>query len=116
MIEGLLQPAINVGLSEFDFWTMTVAEVERYLQGAVWRHKTQAQFDYTLANVIARNVGCILGGGDILSIEEVYPDLFQKEEPTQEEQIDKQTANSVNNFLEFARKHNSKITKGVEQK
>lgn len=116
MIERLLQPAINVGLSEFDFWIMTVAEVERYLNGAVWRHKTQAQFDYTLANLMARNMGCILAGGENIPIEEVYPELFAaKEEPTQEELIDKQTANSVNNFLEFAKKHNSKLAKGVER-
>jgi hypothetical protein len=116
--ELLLQPAINVGLSELDFWNMTKAEVERYLEGAVWRHKTQAQFDYTLASLIGNAIGCCIGGGEFATLSDAYPSLFPKDEEETPEEIAKKeeidTTNSVNRFLEFARKHNSKITKGVE--
>lgn len=117
MIERLLQPAINIGLSEFDFWSMTLAEVDRYLKGAIWRHKTQAQYDYTLATLIGNAIGCVVGGGDMVSLEEAYPTLFKEDdEPGVEENeiMDKETMKSANNFLAFARQHNSKFTKGVE--
>jgi hypothetical protein len=91
---------------------MTVAEIERYLQGAVWRMKNQAQFDYTLANLIGVSVGRIVdGGNDFPSLEEVYPDLFEEEiknKPTEEEV---NMTNSTNRFLEFALKHNAKLEK-----
>lgn len=114
--ERLLQPAINVGLSEFDFWNMTVAEVERYLKGATWRYKTQAQLDYTLATLIGNAIGCVIGDGNMVSIEEAYPSLFEVELQEKQEAIEaeKKTMNSVNNFLEFAKRHNSKKSKGVE--
>jgi hypothetical protein len=98
-----------VGLPEREFWDMTVAEIERYLQGAVWRNKTQAQFDYTLANLIGMSVGRIVAGSsEFPPIEEVYPNLFEEEikaKPTEEELA---MTNSVNRFLEFAMKHNKK--------
>ena len=36
---AMLQPAINMGLTELEFWEMTKAEIERYLEGALWRMK-----------------------------------------------------------------------------
>ena len=115
--ERLLQPAINVGLSEFDFWNMTVSEIERYLKGASWRYKTQAQMDYTLATLIGNAVSCVFGGGDMLAIEEAYPSLFEIELQEKQTAIEaeKKMMNSVNNFLEFAKRHNSKTVKGVEE-
>ena len=99
---------------------MTVGEVERYLQGANWRYKTQAQLDYTLASLIGKAIGCIIGGGEMVSIEEAYPSLFAVEAPKEEEIVNKEEekrmTNSVNRFLAFAKQHNSKITKGVENK
>lgn len=91
---------------------MTVAEVERYLNGAVWRMKTQSQFDYALANLIGISVGRIVASDiDYPSIEEVYPNLYEdeiKNKPPEEEIV---MTNSVNRFLEFAMKHNAKIQK-----
>lgn len=114
--ERLLQPAINVGLSEFDFWNMTVSEIERYLKGATWRYKTQAQLDYTLATLIGNAIGCVIGDGQMIAIEDAYPSLFEVELQEKKEAIEaeQQTMKSVNNFLEFAKRHNSKSTKGVE--
>lgn len=107
-----------MGLAEKDFWEMTVAEVERYLNGANWRYKTQAQFDYALANLIGISVGRLIATDlGFPSIEEVYPHLFA---PTDEEQKklkeeEERMINSQNRFLEFALKHNAKM-KGVETK
>lgn len=111
----LLQPAINMGLSEHDFWDMTIAEVDRYLTGATWRMKAQAEFDYTLSLLIGSAIGRVIGGGEGVSIEEAYPNLFTDDPEASEEIIqEKQITNSVNRFLEFAQKHNTKKSKGVE--
>jgi hypothetical protein len=113
----LLQPAINVGLDEERFWNMTVAEIQRYMDGAIWRMKQQAQFDYTLANLIGVSVARIMSNEvNYPQIEEIYPELFEdiiKEKQRQKEEeviINK----SVNNFLAFAMKHNSRL-KGSEE-
>jgi hypothetical protein len=109
----LLQPAINVGLLEHDFWDMTKAEVERYLEGAVWRMKQKAQFDYSLAELIGVSVARIMDSGcKFPELYEVYPHLFESEIKEQEE-IQTTTTNSINNFMAFAMKHNAKM-KGVE--
>lgn len=111
----LLQPAINMGLDEFKFWDMTVAEIERYLDGALWRMKTKAQFDYSLADLLGASMGRLLDSGiEFPSIYQVYPHLFE-EEKIEEEKQDAATTNSINNFLAFAMAHNSKL-KGVENK
>lgn len=111
----LLQPAINVGLNEFDFWEMTVAEIERYLEGALWRIKTKAQFDYSLANLFGASISRLLdSNAEFPPIYQVYPHLFE-EEKVEEEKQDIAITNSMNNFLAFAMAHNSKL-KGVDNK
>lgn len=92
---------------------MTKAEIERYLQGAVWRFKQQAQFDYSLADLIGISVARVLDSGNKFpAIYEVYPNLFEEEKRQKEEQ-DTATTNSINNFMAFAMSHNARM-KGVE--
>ena len=112
---NLLQPAINVGLREFDFWEMTLAEVQRYIQGAEWRMRTKAQYDYVSANLIGVSVGRVISNEiQFPPIEEVYPNLFEK--PDEEEVAAKEeeiaTINSTNRFMEFALRHNAMKQKG----
>lgn len=98
---------------------MTVAEVQRYLDGANWRYKIQAQFDYTLANLIGISVGRLIAtGATFPEIEDVYPTLFPKdsEEVKAQKDEEERLRNSQNRFLEFALKHNAKMKKGVETK
>jgi hypothetical protein len=113
----LLQPSINLGLDEERFWEMTVAEIQRYMDGAIWRMKSQAQFDYSLANLIGVSVARIMSNDvSYPQIEEVYPDLFEDEikEKRRQKEEELKINNSVNNFMAFAMKHNSKI-KGSEE-
>lgn len=114
MVESILQPAINLGLSEASFWDMTIAEIDRFMNGAIWRMKQQAQYDYTLASLITNGVACVLGGGEFATIEKAYPYLFGEEKAEPEETANEVTVkNSVNRFLAFAQQHNAKIQKGV---
>lgn len=99
---------------------MTVAEITRYTEGATWRLKTQAQFDYILANLIGVSVARVVSGeAEFPSIEKVYPTLFTKEEVAEEEQKVKEEeamiTNSKNRFLEFALKHNAKMKTKEEE-
>lgn len=116
----LLQPAINLGLDEERFWEMTVAEIQRYTEGATWRMKTKAQFDYMLANLIGISVARVVSKeAEYPSIEKVYPTLFTAEEVSKEEQEVKEEeeriTNSKNRFLEFALKHNAKMKGNNEE-
>lgn len=111
----MLQPALNMGLSEFDFWDMTKAEIERYLEAALWRMKLKAQFDYSLADLFGASVARLFGNEDNFpSIHQVYPHLFE-EEIIEEEKQEQIATNSINNFMAFAMTHNAKL-KGVETK
>ena len=90
---------------------MTKAEVERYLQGAVWRMKQQAQFDYSLADLIGVSIARIMDSGNSMpAIYEVYPSLFEEEKKAEAEQ-ETTTTNSINNFMAFAMAHNARVKK-----
>jgi flagellar biosynthesis protein FliP len=95
---------------------MTVAEIQRFMDGAVWRMKSQAQFDYSLANLIGVSVARIMSNEvEFPTIEKVYPDLFESvEEERAQAQEEIATQNSINHFMEFAMKHNAKM-RGVEK-
>ena len=114
MIYKLLQPSINLGLEESKFWEMTVAEVERWQEGAVFRLKSKAQFDYILADLIAASVSRMMSNYiEYPAIEDAYPNLFEKEK----EEHDKEAEiaqNNINRFMEFALKHNAMMKKGEE--
>jgi hypothetical protein len=100
-----------VGLDEERFWEMTVAEIQRYVDGAIWRMRSKAQFDYSLANLIGISVARIMSN-DVTypPIEDVYPDLFEEEIKAKRQAAEEElkVQSSVNNFLAFAMKHNSK--------
>lgn len=97
---------------------MTVAEIERYAKGALARRKEKAQFDYVLADLIGISAARMMSK-DVTypDIEEVYPYLFTKtiQEARQERKAEIAAQNSVNRFLEFAQKHNSKMKKGESE-
>lgn len=108
-----LQPAINMGLSEYDFWNMTIAEIKRFTDGATWRIKSKAQMDYQLANLIGISVARIVSNEqEFPAIETVYPHLFDEEMAQARKEISEQekiTTDSTNRFLEFAMKHNARL-------
>ena len=113
----MLQPAINMGLLESQFWEMTVAEVQRYMEGYVWRLKAEAQLHYSLANLIGVSVGRLLSKEvQMPSLAESYPSLFEKE--LEQQKLEEEATNrAVNNFLARAQAINKakKKTGGEQQ-
>lgn len=95
---------------------MTVAEVERHMKGWEWRMKTQAQFDYKLADLIGVSVARVVSNDvNFPSIGDCYPHLFDEDmKKAEEKQKEVRMESSINNFLAFAQKHNAKISKGAE--
>lgn len=110
-----LQPAINLGLDEFKFWEMTVAEVSRWEEGAIWRLKSKAQFDYVLADLIGISSARMMSD-DVKypSLEDAYPNLFEQtpDEIMEQKKEEEIATQNLNRFMEFAMKHNAMMTKG----
>lgn len=97
---------------------MTPGEIKRYNEGAFWRMKSRAQFDYMLADLIGISSARMLSNEvKFPTLEEAYPGLFEKkpEEIKELEEEQKRITDSTNRFLEFAMKHNARERdKGVE--
>ncbi len=70
--------------------------------------------DYALANLIGVSSARMMSNEvQFPSIDEVYPNLFEKPKQETVEEVQEETAmtESVNRFMEFAMKHNSRKRK-----
>lgn len=111
----LLNSALDYGLTEFDFWEMTPAEINRYAESRNRVRKMEAQekatYDYILANLISRGVAITMGSKQSFpKISEAYPNIFDDLEKEQEAKIKEQQTNlSVLRFKQFAQFHNNKL-------
>lgn len=107
--------ALDWGVSEADFWSMTLAELERLFESKRRMKKQKAQeqayFDYQLADLIGISVGRIYNKSTKMpSIEEAYPNIFDAKK-MQEEKQKKQDALSAARFKQFAEAFNKKFGK-----
>ena len=96
---------------------MTVAEIQRYMEGGIYQMKYRAQMDYMLANLIGISVARVVSkDATYPPIEKVYPTLFEapSQEEVQQKEEEKLVTNSTNRFLEFAMKHNKQFSKNKE--
>ena len=98
---------------------MTIAEVNRAILSKVRiikaNDRKKAEFDYMLAQLIGINVGmCFSGKTELPPIAEIYPTLFKENfEKEEEEKARRVSELSALRFMEFAKAHNKKYTKGV---
>jgi hypothetical protein len=110
----MLNNALDCGITEFEFWGMSFAELDRAIQSKERTKKLQlkekATFDYTLGILIGRAMG-----GEYPSIAEAYPTLFDKVEP-QEKQQERIIELSVLRFKQFANFHNDKYKEVASDK
>lgn len=110
-----LENALDIGITEAQFWEMTVGEFDRAIESYARRKKLEAQeqasFDYILADLIGRSVARIHSSSvTIPEIAEVYPSLFDTEEIRQKKQ-EKTAEISAIRFRQFANFHNDKLKK-----
>lgn len=112
-----LEVALDSGISEWDFWDMTLAELERLIESKARVKKREEQerasFDYILADLIGRSISRIYSSSAKMpEMNEVYPSLFNSQE-IQEKKQDKQDELSALRFKQFAQAYNKKMSKEV---
>lgn len=107
-LDKWLNTALVYGITEHEFWNMTLAEVTRAVEAKQKVEKLElkqkAIFDYKLANLIA------IGFANRLpDIWEMYPTLFNSEEEI-EKREKKQAELSALRFINFAESFNKRFT------
>lgn len=112
-----LDNALDIGIKEQDFWNMTLAEFDRYLESYKRTQKRKAQekatMDYVLGELIGRSIARIYSSSATYpEIAEIYPTLFDSQE-IEQKKAEKKAELSALRFKQFANFHNSKINKEV---
>ena len=115
-----LHIALDYGITEVDFWNMTMAELQRAIDSKVRVKKIEAQekasYDYILAQVIARDIWSYYSESLTQpTISEVYPSLFESD-AKREAMREKKAELSALRFKLFAESYNKKYTEEVANK
>jgi ribosomal protein L29 len=110
-----LEASLDYGITEEQFWNMTIAELERAINSKRRTQKLEAQekaaYHYILAELIGKSVARIYSSTITMpELSEVYPSLFDSEE-VQEKIQEKKDELSALRFKQFADAHNNKIKK-----
>ena len=104
---------MDYGISEFDFWNMTLSELIRLIDSKKRIQKREAQekasSDYILADMIGRSIARIYSSANTFPhISEFYPNLFNTEE-IEEKVQEKKDELSVLRFKQFAKSYKKKF-------
>ena len=115
-----MEKALDSGISEEEFWNMTLAELDRAMASKRRMIKAQAQekasFDYILADLIGKSVARIYSSGNTMpEISEVYPSLFDSQEIQQKKQ-EKKAELSALRFKLFAKSYNDRFKEAAKKK
>lgn len=108
----MLDNALDVGISEHDFWNMTFAELDRLTASKLRQHKIEAKeratFDYIHAQLIGRAFACNMASeATFPAIEDVYSSLFLDQEKIQQKHEQQQSLSALR-FMQFAESFNRK--------
>ena len=111
----MLENALDCGISEHEFWEMTIGELERKAESCrrleKHRLKERATFDYTLAMLIGRAFGAD-EQHPFPDLYSVYPALFEDDIRRREEEESARKAQlAAIRFIQFANSFNSKVKK-----
>lgn len=112
MIEWL-ENALDAGITEKDFWDMTLGEVIRAIESRnrvlKIEAKERAAYDYALADLIGRSVARIHSSANKYpKISDVYPSLFDAAELEEQEQARKMELSAIR-FKQFANSFNKRF-------
>ena len=111
-----LDSALDYGITEHDFWNMTIAELERAINSKKRMEKIRAQerasFDYILSDLIGKSISRIYSSSNSMpAIEEVYSSLFD-DDAIEEQKQEKITELSALRFKQFANAYNKNFNEG----
>ena len=107
-----LNNALDYGITEYEFWNMTLAELIRAIESKkrvqITEAKEKASSDYILADMIGRSIARIYNSNNkIPEISYFYPNLFDSEE-IEEKKQERKDELSVLRFKHFADSYNKK--------
>lgn len=108
-----LDAALDCGIKEYEFWDMTIAELNRAIESRNRVKKAQdqerASYDYILAELIGRAISLNYSkSATFPEIHEVYPTLFDREQIEEVRQV-KQSELFALRIKQFAASHNKKF-------
>ena len=114
-----LDNALDYGLTESDFWNMTLAELTRAIDSKKRIQEREARekasYDYILADLIGRSIGRLYSSSTKLpDISEVYPNIFDSNE-IEEAKSAKVAELSAIRFKQFAKFHNDRFKEVADQ-
>ena len=113
-----LNDALDLGLSEREFWLMTLGELRRWFASARRRkleeRRERATFDYRQAKMIGRCfAACFSRSNKPPEIEELYPELFNDEEYREAKQA-AEAERWAAQFRAFMAASDARLKKGVQ--
>lgn len=116
----MLENALDYEISEADFWSMTLAELNRLVKSKerIAKRKAQekASYDYLLAALIGRAYAASMSSNiSFPEIEEVYPSLFNVEQKRLEKQEQINQLSALR-FKQFAQSYNTKFKEVANDK
>lgn len=113
----MLENSLDIGITEFDFWNMTLGEIERAFkskQRVLEREekneaKKRAMFDYIHADLVGRSIArCFSKNNKYPELYEAYPTLFDSKEIEKNKEA-KEAERFAAELRLFANFHNSKL-------
>ena len=96
-------------VSEPDFWNMTWGETVRAYDAYMRRRKDIAYFSYNTAMTVGGFVASMFSSHQPPTINDIYPELFPKDEEVEEEV---RMSKSEVNFINFANAFNKRYENG----
>lgn len=108
-----LDTALDNGITEAEFWDMTIIELNRAIESRervkIAQQKEKAIFDYNLADLIGRSISRLYSATATMpDISTVYPTLFDSQE-IKEQRQEKLNELSAIRFRQFAQSFNKQL-------
>ena len=112
-----LETALDCGITEQQYWNMTIAEVKRAVDSRnrleKIRQQERATYDYIQADLIGRSIARVYNSANKMpDISAVYPTLFDSKEIAQKK-AQKSAELSALRFKQFAQSFNKRLGKGA---
>ena len=115
-----LDVALDYGITELDFWDMTIGEVERAVESKKRVEKAKMQdratLDYILSDLIGRSIARLYSSSATMpEIQDVYNNIFDEKE-IEEKKQEKTLELSALRFKQFAQSYNNKYKEVAKDK
>ena len=114
-----LDNALDYGLTEEQFWNMTLGELSRAVSSKIRVRKIEAREKATFDHILGQLIGVACGRAfgslktEYPSLEAIYPSLFDSEEVKQQK-AEQQAEISALRFKQFAESFNNRFKAKTE--